>query len=114
MGRSAGGVNRQTFKTLCEYYDLSESHGDSLEALYICGMTGLLPGRGRRKVTMSEQLGALREVTGYGYSKLATLQVVAPEYDGPLQISFDMFGDLDADPSIVDLVELADSELPDE
>lgn len=105
MGRSVGQVNRQTFKTLCEYHELSQEHGDSLEALYICGMTGKLPGRGRLKVTMAEQLGALREVTGYGYSKLATLAVVAPEYDGPIQISFDMFADQEPADNIIDLIE---------
>lgn len=105
MGREVGKPNRQTFKTLCEYYELSKEHGDSFEALYVAGMTGNLPGRGRKKITMSEQLMALREVTGYGYSKLATLAVVAPEYDGPVQITFDMFADLEPDETVSNLIE---------
>ena len=105
MGRSAGGVNRQTFKTICEYYELSQVHGDSLEALYIAGMTGKLPGRGRKKISMSEQLSALREVTGYGYSKLSTIVVAAPENDGPLHITFDMFSDMEPDDGIIELIE---------
>lgn len=106
MTRTKGAINKRKFTVLAQYAEIAKSFERStLDVLYECAMTGNLPNRGRKKVSMSEQLSALKEVTAYGFSKQATLQVIGPKDTTPVQISFDMFGsEVIADPDIEQLI----------